>query len=118
MNFLENLENLMHINNIKNINVLSKRSGIPYTTLNNFYIRGTDNIGLSTLKKIASFFNVTLDYLVYGHYTYELSQGEKELIDDYRLLNPQGQEYIMQTIDMAKDKYIKSDSVSNMENID
>ena len=53
-------------NNIKNISVLSKESNIPYTTLKNFYTRGTENVGLSTLKKIADFFDVTLDYLVYG----------------------------------------------------
>ena len=42
MNFLDNLEQLMLKNNIKNISVLSKESNIPYTTLKNFYARGTE----------------------------------------------------------------------------
>ena len=36
MNFLDNLEQLMLKNNIKNISVLSKESNIPYTTLKIF----------------------------------------------------------------------------------
>ena len=42
---------------------LSKQSGIPYMTIVNFYKLGTDNIKLSTLLKLAAFFNVTLDYI-------------------------------------------------------
>lgn len=43
---------------------LSRKSGIPYTTIVNFYEKGTDNVKLSTLKKLADFFNCSLDYLV------------------------------------------------------
>ncbi len=43
---------------------LSKNSGIPYTTIINFYEKGTDNVKLSNLKKLASYFRVSLDYLV------------------------------------------------------
>ena len=42
---------------------LSKLSGIPYTTIVNFYVRGTDNSKLSTLLRLAKYFNVTLDYI-------------------------------------------------------
>lgn len=117
MNFLENLEQLMYENNIKNINVLSKESNIPYTTLKNFYSRGTDNVGLSTLKKIAEFFNVTLDYLVYGENLIKCDEKEFELLKTFRDLSPQGQEYILQTLDMAKNTYKKCDCVSELENM-
>lgn len=64
MNFLDKLEFLMKEKNINNLNKLSIQSNIPYTTLKGFYTRGTDKIQKSTLKKLADFFNCTLDYLV------------------------------------------------------
>jgi len=41
---------------------LSKESGIPYTTIDGFYKKGTDNVKLSTLKKLSNYFHVPLDY--------------------------------------------------------
>ena len=64
MGFIEKLEYLMSENNISNLRELSNKSKIPYTTLKGFYTRGTDNIQKSTLKKLSTFFNCTLDYLV------------------------------------------------------
>lgn len=64
MDFLDKLEYLMKEKNINNLNELSIKSNIPYTTLKGFYTRGTDKIQKSTLKKLAEFFNCTLDYLV------------------------------------------------------
>lgn len=45
------------------------------------------------------------------------SKTETSLLIEFRSLNTQGQEYIMQTMDMVKDKYKKSDSLSHMEEI-
>lgn len=45
---------------------------------------------------------------------YQLAPDEIILISSYRELNPQGKEYILQTLAMAKQVYIKSDSISNM----
>lgn len=64
MDFLDKIEFLMKEKNITNLNELSTQSNIPYTTLKGFYTRGTDKIQKSTLKKLADFFNCTLDYLV------------------------------------------------------
>lgn len=41
----------------------SEQAGIPYMTVVNFYEKGTDNVKLSNLKKISSFFGVSLDYI-------------------------------------------------------
>jgi len=41
----------------------SEQSRIPYMTIVNFYEKGTDNVKLSTLKKIAKYFDVSLDYI-------------------------------------------------------
>ncbi len=42
---------------------LARESGIPYTTIDGFYKKGTDNAKLSTLKKLCAYFNCSLDYL-------------------------------------------------------
>ena len=62
MSFLAKLDKLMSDINI-NKSQLSKESGIPYTTIDGFYKKGTDNIKLSTLKKLSSYFGCSLDYL-------------------------------------------------------
>lgn len=61
--FLDILNELMAEKGI-NKNVLSKESGVPYTTIDGFYKKGCDNIKLSTLEKIADYFGVTIDYLL------------------------------------------------------
>jgi len=43
---------------------LAKESGIPYQTIVSLYNRGADNVKLSTLKKLANYFNCTLDELL------------------------------------------------------
>lgn len=63
MGFIEKLDQLLKDNKI-NKNILSRETGIPYTTIDSFYKKGADNIKLSNLKKIADYFNVSLDYLV------------------------------------------------------
>lgn len=64
MSFLSKLENLMSDNGIENISQLSRETGLPYTTIDGFYKKGTENIKLSTLRKLANYFNCSLDFLV------------------------------------------------------
>ena len=42
---------------------------------------------------------------------------EKQLINDYWELSEQGQEYILQTMNLAKSRYKKSNSNADMEEI-
>ncbi len=44
-----------------------------------------------------------------------LSADEQQLIDDYRSLNEQGQEYIRQTMYMAKQTHKKMPDLSDLE---
>lgn len=63
MSFTEKLDMLMaerHINKA----TLSREADIPYTTIDGFYKKGSDNIKLSTLRKLSAYFNCSLDYLV------------------------------------------------------
>lgn len=117
MAFLDNLEYLMEKNNIKNMNALSKESGIPYTTLKNFYTRGTENVGLSTLKKISSFFDVTLDFLVYGISTYNLKEKERILVDSFKNLNKDGQKKLLDLADdmLSSKKYEVAKQYNNIQ---
>lgn len=62
MSFTNKLDALMAEKGI-NKSVLSKESGIPYTTIAGFYTKGTDNVKLSTLKKLSSYLGCTIDYL-------------------------------------------------------
>lgn len=62
MSFTEKLDTLMEERGI-NKSILSKESGIPYTTIAGFYTKGTDNIKLSTLRKLSSYLGCSIDYL-------------------------------------------------------
>lgn len=68
MNFLEKLDNLMIQHNL-NKNSLSKACGIPYTTIDGWYKKGYDDLRLSTLKKLAAYFNTSLDYWAFDNET-------------------------------------------------
>lgn len=63
MSFTDRLEYLMRKNGIRNKSELSKQSGIPYTTIDGIYKKGSDNIKLSTLKKLAACLYCSLDFL-------------------------------------------------------
>lgn len=105
---------------IKNRRQLSEYSGIPYSTITGFYAKGYDKMKMSTLKTLADCLNVSVDYLVRDEITdphygpsspaapiSDLTADETQLIDDYRSLNEQGQEYIRQTMYMAKQTHKK-----------
>ncbi len=89
-----------------------------------------------TLLKIADYLDCSVDYLLgraelpdaihpsdldarngTTDYIMTSSRLETSLLIEFRNLNSQGQDYILQTMDMVKDKYKKSDSVSRMEEI-
>lgn len=114
MNILHKIEQLMQTNHIKNKRQLSELSGIPYSTIAGFYTKGYDKMKLSTLKSLANFFNVSIDYLGrdeivdpdYGKFilkpaSTDYSPDEQKLIDNYRTLNDQGKEYILSCMDTA-----------------
>ncbi|NMM52126.1 helix-turn-helix domain-containing protein [Paenibacillus aquistagni] len=62
MSLTEKLNELMEIEGINRAE-LSKGSGVPYTTIVALFDKGADNIKLSTLRKLADYFGVSLDDL-------------------------------------------------------
>ena len=49
---------------------------------------------------------------------FTLSLKEQDLVSDFRELSKQGQEYILQTMDLAKSKYMKTDRYADVYDID
>lgn len=106
MNFLEKLDYLMDLRGI-NKSVLSKESGVPYTTIDGFYKKGYEKAKLPTVQRLAKYFNVTLDYLIRDEITdinygkshgFEVNYDEMILIKKYRSLTPTGKETVEKTI--------------------
>ncbi len=125
MNFLEKLDTLMAQKGL-NRKTLSEVSGVPYTTIIGFYAKGYEGTRMSTVKSLAHFFNVSTDYLIRDEITdpnYGLSSpadpvlapDERQLVEDYRSLNKDGQEYIRHTMFMVKQTHKKIPNLSNME---
>lgn len=88
MTFLEKLEKLMNEHNL-NKSTLSKSCGIPYTTIDGWYKKGFEDMRLSTLKKLAAYFNTTLDFWAYDNDD-----------NDSLKLSKEKQEFITNIIDM------------------
>ena len=98
--FLDNIEFLLEKNGWSR-HELSVRSGIPYTTIMSFWSVGYDNVRLSTVRKLADCFNVTIDFIINGNPTV-VTPHEAMVIDAYRN-HPELQD----AIDKMLDVYIR-----------
>lgn len=66
MNFLNNL-NLLLENNKMTRSELARRIGIAPSTINAWYTKGCDGVGLKTLIRISQLFDITIEDLVNGN---------------------------------------------------
>ena len=88
MKFLYNLEFLMDRNKI-NRSELAKAIGIAPSTINAWYTKDYKGITLKNLSKLASYFDVSMEALVYGDrhtltFTLEnYSEAELKAIHDF-----------------------------------
>lgn len=62
MKLTEKLDMLMKERGVTKAD-LARESGIPYTTITSLYDKGYENVKLSTLKKLADYFNCSLDFI-------------------------------------------------------
>lgn len=83
MNIAERLEQMMQ-NKGMNRRQLSIAAGIPYTTLDGISKRGCDNVKLSTLIKLADYFEISLDYLVGRGSDKHLSPAEYQELKSFK----------------------------------
>lgn len=111
MNFLEKLDILMEKSSL-NKHTFAEASGIPYTTIVNFYATGYDKMRMSTMWKIADFFHVSIDYLMRDDIekpedftpngntasTVCNTPEETELITMFRSLNRETRDIVMSTV--------------------
>lgn len=104
MDFLAKITLLMKEKGL-NRHTLSEACGIPYTTIDGWFKKGYEGIKISTLMKLADFFEVELDYLVrpsisdpnYGRKNALLNAEESDLISLYRSLNSDGRALLLTT---------------------
>jgi DNA-binding Xre family transcriptional regulator len=100
MSVTEQLDKYMDIHKCK-ISDIARFSGVPYTTIKGLYDKGDENIKLSTLKKLRTLLNCTLDELVGlnvqdGNFTYE----ERLLLSKFNKLTPANQKALLLSIDV------------------
>lgn len=109
MNFLEKLDLLMKEKGISK-SVLSKESGIPYTTIDGFYKKGYGNAKLSTIKKLSRYFNITLDEMI-GDSINPANSNQNEKMPDmfvkkYYSLDKYGQKTVNVVLDAEYERCI------------
>ena len=109
--FLKILDELLNENGL-NKRQFSIKSGIPYTTIDGFYKKGYESIRLTTLRKIAEYFNVSLDYLIFGT---EQNADNEQLLDMqkyYNMLNEAGKQKAVSYLEdlSGNPKYINKNS--------
>jgi DNA-binding Xre family transcriptional regulator len=108
MTLLDKLEYLMRKRNL-NKRQFSLQSGLPYSTIDNLWKRGTDSMRLPTFIKICSFFNVTMDSMAYDEreIQYKTEQEanlpleESDLLNKYRHLNADGKQMVETVLNTA-----------------
>lgn len=107
MTFLEKLDVLISAENL-NRRTFSNKSGIPYTTISNWYQRGYDKLTLAAFRSVCDYFNVTMDSMAYDEREIEyksdkllaasLDREQIQLINDFKLLDERGQASVMDTV--------------------
>lgn len=112
MNFLDKLDGLMSQNHL-NKRTLSQQSGVPYTTILDFYKKGYEHARISTIFKLASFFGVTTDYLINNDITEQTygiqsntapikpsNSASDKLLFNFSQLNIHGQSVLLEMSDV------------------
>ena len=102
MTLIEKIEYLLEENDIHR-NHLSQSSGIPRSTIDNWWKKGVDNIRLTTFRQLCDYFNVTMDSMAFDDRpieyksasgTTDLSRSERNLVDQYHHLDADSQRFI------------------------
>ena len=97
---------------------LAKQSGVSQQAIS-VIEKGERSPSEATMKMLADALGCSVADLMNGDTLegseYALTAEEKKLIDDYRSLNRQGQEYIRQTMYMAVPIYIRHSDAADLE---
>lgn len=105
---------------------LGEKLGLQKSAIAKYENGRVENIKRSIIANMAKILECSPAYLMGWEdaplpdvleHTSPLNPKEELLLTDFRTLNEQGQDYILQTMDMVKDKYKKSNMLSDMEEI-
>lgn len=120
-NFGNNLKNVRNKLNVSQ-EQLQKMSGISQAAISKLEL-GKSSATIYTAQKLADALKVSI-YDLIGEpappappvYDTPLTETERQLISDFRTLNRQGREMILQQMDMVKKIYGQPDSIPMVEN--
>ena len=110
MTVLEKLDYLIAKRGL-NKRKLSIQSKIPYNTINNLWVRGTDSMRLPTFRALCSFFGVTMDSMAYDdkEIVYlkdvempEITPAERDIIHAFRYLDDDGKGRILNALNYER----------------
>lgn len=99
----ERIDRLCKDRNI-NITVMCKESGASRGSLSDLKFGRKQNLSVDTLSKIASYFDVTVDYLTGKENSpdeFVLTEGEKELLELFRMIPEEQQPAVLAIIRAA-----------------
>ncbi len=104
---------------------IAESIGVSRATVYRYETKEVENMPITILEPLSKVLHCSPAYLMgwedessdLPKHTYNLNSKEELLLTDFRTLNEQGQDYILQTMDMVKDKYKKSNMLSDMEEI-
>ena len=102
----ERIDRLCKDRNI-NITVMCKESGASRGSLSDLKFGRKQNLSVETLSKIASYFDVTVDYLTGKENSpdeFVLTEGEKDLLELFRLIPEDQQPVVLAMIRAALGK--------------
>lgn len=108
---MPDIDTLFRLCSLLNINILTI-SGFEAPEPQHHYGDGIE----SAVSDMVNHINAANKYSAMIGNELSLSADENQLVDDYRSLNEQGQEYIRQTMFMAKQTYKKMPDVPKLEN--
>lgn len=109
----------------KSIRAFTTSINIPYSTLDSVFKRGIANAGVASMIRVFNALDLDIESVQSGNLQHKhckpvdnqptsrdtlwdtLTPDERQLLKDYRSMNPQGQEYIRQTMYMAVPMYKK-----------
>jgi len=106
MNLLQKLTELMQENG-DTVASLSRKSGIPYTTIDGLFKKGFAGTRISTIQAIGRTYHVSMDYLIldeiddpqYGLVSEKLLPAERRLLSAWRAATPSAQEIALETLE-------------------
>ena len=90
-------------------NALAKKAGIAYATLNAIE-RSTKSPSVDTIALLASALGLPVSYLLGEEQKTAMTAQERRLVEDFRSLNQQGREYVLQSMAMAVRIYLSGKS--------